>query len=73
VAPASSSVAPLLAFDLWVMLATAVACFPVFVTVARSRAGGIDLPAVANAAYTMFRSSRRPATRLRGYTDTMLE
>jgi len=65
---------PLLAFDLWVMLATAVACFPVFVTGRQIARWEGSLFLLYYAAYTMFlilAATHHAA--LRGYTDTMLE
>jgi cation:H+ antiporter len=75
IAPGGLVVAPpLLAFDLWVMLATAVACFPIFVTgrlIARWE-GSLFL--VYYAAYTVFlilAATHHAA--LKGYADAMLE
>jgi cation:H+ antiporter len=75
ISPGGLSVAaPLLSFDLWVMLAAAVACFPIFITGARIARweGGLFL--LYYAAYTVFlilAATHHAA--LRGFADTMLE
>jgi len=65
---------PLLAFDLWVMLATAVACFPIFITGRRiARWEGV-LFLLYYAAYTVFlvlAATHHAA--LQGFADAMLE
>jgi cation:H+ antiporter len=66
--------APLLAFDLWVMLAAALACFPVFITGREiARWEGV-LFLLYYAAYTIFlilAATHHAA--LRGFSDAMLE
>jgi cation:H+ antiporter len=65
---------PLLSFDLWVMLATALACFPIFVTgrqIARWEGSLFLLYYVAYAMFLILAATHDVA--LRGYADTMLE
>jgi cation:H+ antiporter len=75
VAPGGLTVAPpLLAFDLWVMLAAAVACFPVFVTgrqIARWEGSLFLLYYVAYTVFLILAATRHAA--LQGFSDTMLE
>jgi cation:H+ antiporter len=65
---------PLLAFDLWVMLATAVACFPIFITGRQIARWEGSLFLLYYAAYTVFlilAATHHAA--LKGYADAMLE
>jgi len=65
---------PLLSFDLWVMLATALACFPIFVTgrqIARWEGSLFLLYYVAYAMFLVLAATHDAA--LRGYADTMVE
>jgi cation:H+ antiporter len=65
---------PLLAFDLWVMLAAAVACFPIFVTdrrIARWEGVLFLLCYVAYVVFLILAATHHAA--LKGYADTMLE
>ncbi len=75
VAPGGMTVAsPLLAFDLWVMLAAAVACFPIFVTgrrIARWEGSLFLMYYVAYTAFLILAATRHAA--LQGFSDTMLE
>ncbi|MGZ9029744.1 MAG: calcium/sodium antiporter [Burkholderiaceae bacterium] len=74
VAPDGLVVAPpLLSFDLWVMLAAAVACFPVFVTgreIARWEGSLFLLYYVAYTVFLILAAAHHAA--LRGYADAML-
>ncbi len=65
---------PLLAFDLWVMLATAVACFPVFLTGRQIARWEGSLFLMYYAAYTVFLilAATHHAS-LKSYADGMLE
>ena len=75
VAPGGLVVAPpLLGFDLWVMLATAVVCFPIFVTGRQIARWEGSLFLMYYAAYTVFlilAATHHAA--LMGYADGMLE
>jgi cation:H+ antiporter len=75
VAPGGLAVAqPLLAFDLWVMLAAAVACFPIFMTgrqIARWEGSLFLLYYVAYTVFLILAATHHAA--LRGFSDTMLE
>jgi len=65
---------PLLAFDLWVMLATAVACFPIFITgrkIARWEGGLFLLYYAFYAVFLVLAATHHAA--LQGFTDAMLE
>jgi cation:H+ antiporter len=65
---------PLLAFDLWVMLATAVACFPIFFTGRRIARWEGSLFLLYYAAYTVFlilAATQHAA--LKGFGDVILE
>jgi cation:H+ antiporter len=69
-----SVAAPLLSFDLWVMLAAAVACFPIFITgarIARWEGGLFLLYYVAYTVFLILAATHHAA--LRGFADTMLE
>ena len=74
VSPGGLEVAPpLLSFDLWVMLAAAIACFPIFVTGRELARWEGSLFLLYYAAYTVFlvlAATHHAA--LRGYADTML-
>jgi cation:H+ antiporter len=74
-APGGLAVAPpVLAFDLWVMVATAVACFPVFVSgrqIARWEGVLFLVFYAAYTAYLILAATRHAA--LRGFSDAMLE
>jgi cation:H+ antiporter len=75
IAPGGLVVAPpLLAFDLWVMLATAVACFPIFITgrqIARWEGSLFLLYYVAYTVFLILAATHHAA--LKGYADAMLE
>ncbi len=75
VAPGDLTVAqPLLAFDLWVMLAAAVACLPIFITGRRIARWEGSLFLLYYAVYTVFlilAATHHAA--LQGYSDAMLE
>ncbi len=75
VAPGGLIVAPpLLAFDLWVMLAAAVACFPIFVTgrqIARWEGSLFLLYYVAYTVFLILAATHHAA--LQGFSDAMLE
>jgi cation:H+ antiporter len=75
VAPGGLTVAqPLLSFDLWVMLAAAIACFPIFVTGRRIARWEGSLFLLYYLVYTVFlilAATHHAA--LRGFSDTMLE
>jgi cation:H+ antiporter len=75
IAPGGLTVAaPLLSFDLWVMLATAIACFPIFVTgrqIARWEGSIFLMYYVAYTVYLILAATHHAA--LRGFADTMLE
>ena len=65
---------PLLAFDMWVMLATAVACFPIFVTgrqIARWEGSLFLLYYAAYVVFLILAATHHAA--LKGYADAMLE
>ena len=75
IAPDGLTVAPpLVAFDLWVMLATAVACFPIFITGREIERWEGVLFLLYYAAYTAFLIlAATHHSALHGFSDAMLE
>jgi cation:H+ antiporter len=75
IAPGGLHIAqPLLSFDLWVMLATAIVCFPVFMTGREIARWEGTLFLLFYAAYTLFLIlAATHHSALRGFSDAMLE